>query len=429
MIENIGIKIKQLRISKGFSQEEMCSDTLNRTILSHIENNKMLPSIIQLNYIADKLGADIRYFFTDNANYNYNNFEPISIFDELYNTKEYEKIINIYKKEKYDIDDDHITILYYVGISFFYLNIRNDSLKFLRRFIYRYTKLPCEKQQELSIKAIVCLNTLFKLMLRNNNYDKAIRYLQAAKKYIYEFNAVGTEESFIIHSNLAWALFLNMKYKEVIKLLEYFTRYNKRLIYSDIIPDIHLSLSFAYENTGEYSLALKHLKKSSFFYNYIGKTDMAILTNLNFINIYRYSNEFDKAFSLIEDCKLKSKSNSEIYVRFQMEEAVVNFNINNYKKTSEILNKILYKSLNILSKKEYTLMKAHVAYINKEYKTAVNLYRNCKNYFLLNNYNYDLSLIYSDLFHITSDVTYLKLLGKLKTASFRKNIVIEFCMP
>ena len=49
---------------------------------------------------------------------------------------------------------------------------------------------------------------------------------------------------------------LKTSFNNVIGLLESFLVYNKRSICTDIIPDIHLSLSLAYYNIGEYPLSL-----------------------------------------------------------------------------------------------------------------------------------------------------------------------------
>lgn len=132
---------------------------------------------------------------------------------------------------------------------------------------------------------------------------------------------------------------------------------------------------------------------------------------------------------MINKIETYNNSKKEIYIRFIMEQAILYFNTNEYDKAIRALNSISFKELNASNKKDYMLIKAHAAFLNGEYKAAKNYYKKCKNHYILNNYNYDLSLIYSDLFHMTSDNTYLELLKNLNRTSYRKNIVLKFCLP
>jgi transcriptional regulator with XRE-family HTH domain len=63
MIISIGDKIRELRTNRGVHQKDICCETLNRTVLSKIENSKMLPSIPQLQYISNSFNVPISYFF------------------------------------------------------------------------------------------------------------------------------------------------------------------------------------------------------------------------------------------------------------------------------------------------------------------------------------------------------------------------------
>jgi len=64
MIENIGEKIKELRIKKGLKLAELGSKIdLSAGHLSQIENDKSSPSLVTLVDIARALDVQIRYFF------------------------------------------------------------------------------------------------------------------------------------------------------------------------------------------------------------------------------------------------------------------------------------------------------------------------------------------------------------------------------
>ena len=59
---SLGKKVKLLRKEVGLKQEDLTCDILSRTMLSKIENDKVTPSIYQLNHISKKLGYSVDYF-------------------------------------------------------------------------------------------------------------------------------------------------------------------------------------------------------------------------------------------------------------------------------------------------------------------------------------------------------------------------------
>jgi transcriptional regulator with XRE-family HTH domain len=66
MIDNIGLKIKQLRLENGLTQEELANRCeLTKGFISQIENNLTSPSISTLDYILEVLGSSLGEFFSD----------------------------------------------------------------------------------------------------------------------------------------------------------------------------------------------------------------------------------------------------------------------------------------------------------------------------------------------------------------------------
>ncbi|MDD2394052.1 MAG: helix-turn-helix transcriptional regulator [Eubacteriales bacterium] len=53
----IGERIKELRLSRKMTQQEVVGDHITRNMLSKIENNSATPSVRTLEYIAAKLGV------------------------------------------------------------------------------------------------------------------------------------------------------------------------------------------------------------------------------------------------------------------------------------------------------------------------------------------------------------------------------------
>lgn len=421
----IGTKIKQLRLNRKMTQTELCSDLLNRSILSHIENNKMYPSIPQLQYISHKLGVNINYFFDFDDTYPRNSIgNASSIYAELYNEKKYNQLLSLFYKSDKMINELNILECFYISMSFFYTNDFINSLKFLKKFLYLYRKLCIKDQEAFSMLVCIVLNSLFVIMINNKNYNKGLKYLHEAQKYLYVFNIMDSKISYIIHSNIACMYLKECKFSKIISSLNIFLNYNKDHIYINIISNIYLALTIAYYNMGNYTDALDIIKKCKFFYNYTNQSDMALLTNLNIINIYRYEKNFNKAFSLAAYYKIKYSNDECISLRFSIQECVLLFNTQKFDKAAENLDKISFNKLNYSNKKDYFFMKGHIAFIKSSYAKCKSYFNKCKSYYKLNNFNFELSLIYSDLYCITKNNSYLDLYYSLKNMPSRKNILL-----
>ena len=69
-MENIGRKIKDLRIAKGLTQEELADRSeLTKGFISQMENGKTLPSIPTLVDLLQCLGTDLKHFFGDDEDH------------------------------------------------------------------------------------------------------------------------------------------------------------------------------------------------------------------------------------------------------------------------------------------------------------------------------------------------------------------------
>lgn len=73
-------------------------------------------------------------------------------------------------------------------------------------------------------------------------------------------------------------------------------------------------------------------------------------------------------------------------------------------------------------------MKGHICFTNGNYIKSKNYFKKCINHYILNNYNYDLSLIYSDLHYIEGNSEYLELAADLKKKATEKNILADWFM-
>ncbi|GEM_PF-1040310 len=428
-ILSIGSKVKELRLKNNISQKDLCGNYLNRVILSKIENGKMLPSIPQLIYISKKFGKPLNYFLSDfdtedtldkNTDTEKSNFETLFIQEHFYDiVKNYE-----YNTCTFSNSFD-ITKYYYVGMSYFNLYIYYEALKHLKKYFSLYTKSDSDVQEKQILLILNALNTLFKIMLKNKNYQKGKSYLLIAKKYIYLYNVSDTLISFIIHNNLAYVYLYNEEFNSTINLLNTFLNNHQNLQYVKIMPDMYISLNIAYYNIGDYEKSIMFIKKAISMYlcqeNYIEAGECY----LNYINALRYSKRFTDALEVVEKCKKDYISDETLYNRLLLQEIIIYFNLYDYDKILSKAYDINLKVLPKISKCNYYFMLGITEVIKQNYKAAHNYLFKCQKKFTSENYTYDLAVLYEALYIITGDTEY-----KIRTDMYhniigRKNIVIE----
>ncbi|KRQ87556.1 DNA-binding transcriptional repressor PuuR [Caloramator mitchellensis] len=426
---SIGEKIKNLRQQKGLSQEELCGEYLSRVVLSRIENNKMLPSIPQLQYISNKLDVSFHYFFIDidceySRDSDSNNQIENSILKILYLQQDYYSIVKIKETDiETFIKFNDFNKYFYLGISYFNLNMLHKALIFLKRYINEYTKSDKINQKINVITFVEALNTLFKIMLKNKNYAKCEHYLLMAINHLKMHNAMDSKISYIVHNNLAYIFLQTCKFDKIINLLEDFLNKCNNFNYIDIMPDIYLSLNIASYNTQQYEKAIKYAKKAIYSYLYLDDEISAGSCYLNYINALRYSGKINEAITTLEFCKNNFK---DIIVlnKLLYQEMVIYFNLNEYSKVQNIVSNIKLKYLPARFKHNINFMLGHIYYLGGKRENSIKYLKKCETFFISHNYFYDLVLLYEDLYTITGDENYKVKKKEYKNKIGRKNILI-----
>lgn len=429
MILSIVSKIKALRLRKNMSQNNLCGDCLNRVILSKIENNRMLPSIPQLMHISEKLGMPVNYFLTDSDMQNSSEQqigEEAIDFEALFTQEHFYDIVKSYEFEKCAFNNysDNIKS-YYIGMSYFKLNIYSEALKHLKKFVSLYKKSDSNIQKEQVLSILSVYNTLFNIMLRNKNYEKGKTYLLTAIKYLYLYNASDTLISFIIHSNLAYIYLVRNEFNSIIKLLDPFLSSHQNQQFVNIMPDIYISLNIAHYNTGNYEKSIMYIEKAIYMFLYQENYIEAGECYLNYINALRYAKRYDAAIDIVEKCKKDYLSNKVLYNRFLIQEMILNFNLHNYDRILEMAYHADLKILPKISKCNYFFMLGMVETIKGNYKSAHNYLLKCEKTFQHENYTNDLEILYQALYIISGDIEFKNKAVEYHNRAGRKNIVIE----
>jgi len=430
MISSIGSKIKSLRKNKKLTQAQLCGDKINRSVLSLIENNKMEPSLSQLNHICKVLDVPITYFISD-INYSETaqiayNYEKLNLAKSFF-AGEYEHIIKLYEHDYQQFEAiDNVNKHYYLGMSYYNLKIYKEAIMALKKYIKTFSKTPISYQKDNSMEYATALNTISKIYIQRRNYKKAEEYLIKAFNFLTEQNEINSLIYCIVINNLSLVYNNTAQYKKTYTLINDFFHTHNNLSYRIVAPQLHKAMNVACYNLDKYDEAIEHVKKSILLCDYEGNHHELGRSYIDYINALRYSHRFSEAFEIVEKCKKEFYNNKVLYRKFCMQELILYFNTGNYSKVVELLKKINVKELQEMGKNNYYFISGHIAFINKDYEAALKKFKKCETYFTKNMYHYDLALMYDDLFAITGDKLFEeKKKTSLLSNAVRRNVVIN----
>lgn len=119
----IGNKIKEIRLKKNLTQDELCGTEITRNNLSLIERGKSLPSLKTLCYLADRLDVPCGYFFSDSEaeEVKFINFFASDDLKFAYKSHNYKKCIEIADSVPSSLQNDETAML--SALSHFYEGI------------------------------------------------------------------------------------------------------------------------------------------------------------------------------------------------------------------------------------------------------------------------------------------------------------------
>lgn len=418
----LGNKIKQLRLDRNLTQSDVCNEILNRSILSKIENGKSYPSIPQLQHLAKIFNVPIVSFFDNNtlstsidttgdlgSDFNLERFFKENDYFRIVKYVEYNKkaFIDILDGNKY----------FYYGMSLFSIDRHMDALKPLKRYLNFYKNSDEEFKEKYSLYVVECLNSLCKIVLINNNIDKAIKYLTLAKNYIYKYNLTSTKLSAIIHCNLGSLYYKNLKYHETINLLERFLDSSTAPIYVDVFATLNFTLSICYHNLDEHDKSILYLRKCLNLSQYHGSLYKDYVLYCTYSTFLIHSKNFDESINMLSYLKHQFRHDPIAYNNLLAQEILTYFISKDYDKCLNVCSKINLNKLTKAGKIDYYFIKGWIT-------NDLDLLKRCENYFINKSYFKDLIALYNKLHDITKEDKYLTYIKEYSNKPFIKNMLV-----
>lgn len=382
----------------------------------------------QLKYIAEKLDVPVSYFLSDLNYEDSRNVSSPDLCNDLQKLFKKEKYYDIIKYFEFYPDNfrliNDINKYYFLGMSFFNLNILREAVYSLKRYIGEYNKSQESIKRQNSINIGISLNTISKIMIKNNCLGSAEKYLTTAIKNLNTYGESNSLIYFIIHNNLAYIYNQTAQFKKTIALVEGILNSSDNLTYMQITPHLHKAMGIALYNLDNYDKAAEHIKKSILLYSYKDNKEEIGYCHINCINLLRYSGRFFEAFEIIDKFKKLHTGSKKLYNKFVIQELIVKFNCENYDSVLSLVKELNFNEFQKMSVYNIYFMLGHIYFLRKEYKKALEYLRKCEKYFIEKKYFKDLTVMWQDLFIITHDNQYMENILLYSKLPFRKNIFI-----
>lgn len=402
-MDQLGLKIKALRKSLKMTQGEFCCKILNKSTMSKIENNLIIPSLPQLEHIASMFNMTISELL-----------QPSDIPPLFVNTKKsHIQIEYLYNDEKFlDIIDipmpTNFFSCFYKGMSYYKLDLNSKAEKYLCQCEKLFNKMT-ENDKFYNVENLaISVNSLTKLRPKSLTDSSCLTCYKRILEYLKMYNGKKYEIYYSIINNINVYYLCNENYEEGISFIEDFLKVNNKLNYTNVSASIHLNLSIAKYAIKNYTEAIDHIKKAIFFYKYAGDPVSVSKSYSNLFVYYLYNKDYDKCSSLI-NYSYNELNCPETIETFKIMELALLYNIGDIEKLLICSKKINRNALTGDLKYDYFFLLGRMNYFLGRYKVATGYYKKCKNYLVSTDRYIDLSIMYKDMYSITGNEAFLEI--------------------
>jgi len=280
-MKSLGLMLKDIRISKGISQEQLAQGLCTQSLISKIEKGDVSPSIEIFENLIKKLGIDANFLmgYFRNPRYEYEEWlkGEIELLLTTYDFEVLYKNINLHKNNvlfKNEIMQQFFNYCEAI-ISYYKKNDFKRSLNHLLNSLEKsVTVEPFVSEFEVRIKMGmgIIYNEEGKKWNDGRCYERAKECYREAYKAFKELIVV-TDKSIIIklYYNYARLLYDTGNYLIAIFLFNEALNIAAELKSLVAVPELYLYLGLSFIKLRQVSKALHYFDLSSIHYNFINK--------------------------------------------------------------------------------------------------------------------------------------------------------------
>lgn len=302
-MNSLGSKIRKARKEKGLTQLQLADNHISRSLLSMIENGTANPSMITLQYIADKLEKPLAYFLVESFEVTEKCESLITSMEQALQSQQYETVISEIKAFNEEL----------LCGNFSYLTSRQSGiLHFLLAYALYYSSQPGAHDYLLAAEALLLktdsilylsrvYNQLSILMYKQSKYPEMEQYLIKANSLITVVTVDNARLKYDITYHLALCYYRQRKFEEVIRIIEDLLVYCRKyeLYYS--FGSFNMLLALAYKDTNNLSAAIECNFRAVSYYNFVTDKWMLHRCYVNISILYRLSKDSYNAMSYINN--------------------------------------------------------------------------------------------------------------------------------
>jgi HTH-type transcriptional regulator, quorum sensing regulator NprR len=294
---SLGQKIRELRVRKGLTQQELGAGIVTISMISQIESDKAYPSHKVLEQIATRLETPIEYFVADmqtqmeqsslyklaKAYLAAENFElAIPLFRDLISNPAPHLPVH---EVQYDLADAFLTA--------------GETDKAVELFEQVLDTVVRRNDNHFTL---LCLNKLGEARYSHENYPLALYHWRKAYETFSRVKEIDPFTRAKIITNLAHAHFQLGEYKDSIRF--YQEAYNLLRGSTNLrqLAEVYLRLGISYQKMREYNRAVDYCHDALTIYESLQNIKQAIDVKANFALVEADQGRIDEAILLLHEC-------------------------------------------------------------------------------------------------------------------------------
>jgi len=294
---SLGQKIRDLRVRKGLTQQELGSGIVTISMISQIESDKAYPSHKVLEQIANRLETPIEYFVTDmqtqmeqsstyklaKAYLSSGNFEmAVPLFRELIaNPAPHLPVHEV----QFDLADAFLA--------------SGDIDKAVEMFEQVLDTVVRKNDDQL---ALLCLNKLGESRCMQQNYPLALYHWHKAYETFSRVKEIDPFTRAKIITNLGHAHYQIGEFEEAVRFFREAYNLLRGSTNMRQLADVYLGLGNSYKNLREFSRAIDYCHDALTIYESLQNVKQAIDVKVNFSLVEAEQGRWDTAIEMLHQC-------------------------------------------------------------------------------------------------------------------------------
>ena len=287
LMSEVGQRIKELRKSKGLTQQDLSEGVVTRSYLSQIEKGTVEPSYDTLKNLAEKLGCQVETFYEapQNKALLLNQLKKnIKFIEERIESGQIEEAIKIYSNLKiedfYLLDQSDLGVLCWIrGTIEQHQHFYNEATETFNQSISYLEKTSNKKALMRSI------DSLSNLHLQTGKNKKAFNLLNDAYANLIQYQ-MGCPLKVSILISLAYSNMNFAEYYSAIRFLKEANSINKATNIYVKAGQIFLLLALCYKETAQFTKAEEANNKALHFFIIAEDEESKASVYNNLANLY-----------------------------------------------------------------------------------------------------------------------------------------------